>query len=450
LKLKILLGLIVSVAVIAIQSATTLSAAAPVQPDQVIFTAAPSYLPLAWMRAEERFPDGAALYIKDSHGTRKLFPAFVATADANVSFDGNRILFAGKRRKADPWQIWESAFTDTSPRLVTSSANDAIRPFYLPGNRLAFSTKQNGRFVLINSSIDGSDQRQISFASENVIASDVLRDGRILVNSAYPGQNGSGPEIYAVYSDGSGFESIRCDHPPTRYFGRELESGNIVFTHGDKFAMFISPFATERSVSIPRANYDGDIAETSSHEWIVAATVNGRYVLRLWKPGNIATSTFASMPTENLIQPVAKRSRTVPKIHPSALHDWKYSNLLALNVYTSKLPLTPGSVARVRVYSKGIDGAEKLLGTSAVEADGSFFVRVPGDQPIQFELVDSTGNTLQREKGWFWSRSGEQRICVGCHAGPERAPDNVAPMVLEKSTEPVDMTQSFSKRMGEQ
>jgi hypothetical protein len=278
----------------------------------------------------------------------------------------------------------------------------------------------------------------------------VLRDGRILVNSADPGQNESSPEIYALYSDGSGFESIRCDHMPSRYFGRELESGNIVFTHGEKLAMFSSPLATETTARIPIGAIWGEIAETASRDWIVAAKVNGKYVLRFWKPGSSATSVFVSMQAENIIQPIVKRPRKVPKIHPSALHDWNFANLLALNVYTSKVPLVRGSVAGVRVYSKGTDGVAKLLGYSAVETDGSFFVRVPGDTSIQFELVDVKGTSLQREKGWFWSRSGEQRICVGCHAGPEHAPENAVPMVLEKSTEPVDLTQGFSKQMGEQ
>jgi hypothetical protein len=448
LKLKICLGLFVLAAVFAVQSTTPLSAAAHF--DTVIYTAAPSYLPLAWMKAEERFPDGAELYIKTSADTRKLFPQFAASADANVSFDGSKILFAAKKQKSDPWQIWEASFADLAPVLIISSANDAIRPYYLPGDRLVFSTRQNGRFVLINASADGNDQRQISFAAENVIASDVLRDGRILVNSAYPGQNESSPEIYALYSDGSGFESIRCDHMPSRYFGRELESGNIVFTHGEKLAMFSSPLATETTARIPIGANWGEIAETASRDWIVAAKVNGKYVLRFWKPGSSATSVFVSMQAENIIQPIVKRPRKVPKIHPSALHDWNFANLLALNVYTSKVPLVRGSVAGVRVYSKGTDGVAKLLGYSAVETDGSFFVRVPGDTSIQFELVDVKGTSLQREKGWFWSRSGEQRICVGCHAGPEHAPENAVPMVLEKSTEPVDLTQGFSKQMGEQ
>lgn len=449
MKLRICLGVLAVIAVISIQSTNTLSAA-PAEPETVIFTASTSYRPLAWMKAEERFPDGAALYVKDGSGSHKLFPAFAATADAAVSFDGNKILFAGKKLSSDSWQIWEASFADLAPKLIVASASDVIRPFYLPGNRLVFSARRNGRFVLINASVDGSDQRQISFAAENIVASDVLRDGRILVNSSYPGLKESTPEVYAVYSDGSGFESIRCDHVPTRYFGRELESGNIVFTHGERIAMFTSPLATETEVSIPGGNSLAEVAETSSLEWIVATKVNGKYVLKLWKPGSAKSSVFASMPDVNLIEPIVRRPVTVPKIHPSALHDWKFANLLALNVYTSKVPLVRGSVAGVRVYSKGIDGSGRLLGSSPVETDGSFFVRIPGDTPIQFELLDVKGNSLQREKGWFWSRSGEQRICVGCHAGPEHAPENAVPMVLEKSTEPVDMTRSISKQMGEQ
>ena len=67
-------------------------------------------------------------------------------------------------------------------------------------------------------------------------------------------------------------------------------------------------------------------------------------------------------------------------------------------------------------------------------------VQVPGDQPLQIELLDAAGKTLKRESGFFWMRGGEQRGCVGCHAGPETAPENAVPMVLLKSTTPADMT----------
>ena len=35
---------------------------------------------------------------------------------------------------------------------------------------------------------------------------------------------------------------------------------------------------------------------------------------------------------------------------------------------------------------------------------------------------------------------GEQRICVGCHTGPERASENRVPAVLLRTTTPVDLT----------
>jgi hypothetical protein len=80
------------------------------------------------------------------------------------------------------------------------------------------------------------------------------------------------------------------------------------------------------------------------------------------------------------------------------------------------------------------------MGTAPVEQDGSFFVKVPGNTPIRFALLDKNGAVLRRERGWFWARGGEQRICVGCHTGPERAAENRVPAVLLRTTIPVDLT----------
>ena len=93
-------------------------------------------------------------------------------------------------------------------------------------------------------------------------------------------------------------------------------------------------------------------------------------------------------------------------------------------------------------------GATRLLGTAPIEPDGSFFVQVPHDRPLQIELLDAEGKTLKRESGFFWMRRGEQRGCVGCHAGPETAPENAVPMILLKSTTPADMTASTPQSLG--
>jgi hypothetical protein len=85
-------------------------------------------------------------------------------------------------------------------------------------------------------------------------------------------------------------------------------------------------------------------------------------------------------------------------------------------------------------------GHTVITGTAPVESDGSFFVKTPADKPIRFALLDATGSVVRQEHGWFWIRRGEQRICVGCHTGPERASENRLPAVLLHDTTPVDLT----------
>jgi hypothetical protein len=131
--------------------------------------------------------------------------------------------------------------------------------------------------------------------------------------------------------------------------------------------------------------------------------------------------------------------RPVPKRHPSALGDRTGANLLCLNVYVSRSPIRAGSVASVRVWALSDAGAPIALGQAPVESDGSFFVEAPSERAIRFELLDRLGKTLAEEKGWFWARRGEQRVCVGCHAGPERSPENATPAVLLRNAGPVKM-----------
>ena len=89
-----------------------------------------------------------------------------------------------------------------------------------------------------------------------------------------------------------------------------------------------------------------------------------------------------------------------------------------------------------------LTGKSIELGTAPVEADGSFFVETPADRPIRFALLDAHGAVLRQEQGWFWARRGEQRICVGCHTGPERAAENRVPVFTALVPE-VDPGQHF-------
>ena len=159
-----------------------------------------------------------------------------------------------------------------------------------------------------------------------------------------------------------------------------------------------------------------------------------------WKPGAPDLESIVEQSDANIVQPVLLSPHPLPNRHPSGLHDWPNANLLCLNAYTSKYPFAPGSIHSVRLYTRGDGGQTRLLGTAQVESDGSFFVQVPTEQALQIELLDGSGKTLKREAGFFWMRRGEQRACVGCHAGPETSPENAVPMTLLKSTTPVNVT----------
>jgi hypothetical protein len=382
-----------------------------------------------------------------------LVPGFAATADANVSFDSKTVLFAGKQAAGDPWQIWELALADHLLRKLIAGEGDAIRPFYLPAGQLVYARRTPHGFQLeaagktassalapINANA-GATVLPLSYLPASAIPADVLLDGRILFEAGFPLGVGSTPELFLVYSDGSGVESYRCDHGRARWGGRQLTSGDVVFTHGAALARFTSPLATETPVVAPRGEYAGAIAETASGDWLVSAraAAGAHYALKLWKPGAAAMQTVLAERGADLVEPALIAPRARPKHHPTGLHDWSYANMMALDARQSRmgdLKVTPKSV-RLEL----LDGGRTVVtGTAAVEADGSFFVKTPADKPIRFALLDEKGAVLRQEHGWFWIRRGEQRYCVGCHAGPERSSENRVPAVLLRTTTPEDLS----------
>jgi len=426
----------------------------------VIVTAAPVYAPLAALKGGERFPKGAQLLLIHAGKSEPLAAGFAATADANVGFDGKTVLFAGKKAASDTWQIWQMTLADRSVRRIVAGEGDAIRPFYLPGGRLVYArrTAQGFRLEaagkdggLLDAPIDaeaGTTVLPLSYMAGSAVPADVMLDGRILFEAGFPLGSGSTPELYLVYSDGSGVESYRCDHGRARWGGKQMASGDVVFTHGDSLARFTSPLAHEAAIAGPHAEYAGGIAETASGAWLVSArgAAGAHYALKSWEPGDVAKAGAAALKTvlavsgEDLVEPVVVAVRTRPKRHPSGLHPWDYANMMALDVRQSREGDSQVTPAQVRLEALDAKGHAVTMGTAPVDPDGSFLVKVPGDKPIRFALLDAKGAVVRQEHGWFWMRGGEQRYCVGCHAGPERSSENRVPAVLLRTTTAVDLT----------
>lgn len=414
------------------------SLATPKSGELLVYTSASKYAPLAWLTGDERFPAGARIMVGTGKNAKQLVPEIAVSADPEISFDGTTVLFAGKKTPRDLWRIWEVGIDGSGLHQVIAANQDVISPHYLPDGFIVYSRRVGSELRLERRAIADGTTIPLFFTPGSAIPTDVLRDGRILFEAAYP-LGGKTPEIYAVYSDGSGVESYRCDHGPARFGARQVSSGDIVFATNSGLARFTSPLAHQVAVNAAKGYYAGEIADADG-EWIVSRRTDDSKPFELARLNpDTGILTLVASSTESLIQPRIVKPRT-PNRHPSALHEWSTTNLLALNVYTSKYALAKGSVASVRLYTMNGDGATVVLGTAPVEKDGSFYIKAPGDRPLKFELLDSNGRTLKKQGGWMWARGGEQRICVGCHAGPEHAPDNAVPQVLLRSITPADLT----------
>jgi hypothetical protein len=407
-------------------------------PIPFLYTEAPRYDVAAGLKGEERFPAGAALqYVSGGH-KRALVPGFAASADASMSFDGERVLFAGKQRPGDRWQIWETPVTGGKARRMVTEDADGIAPFYLPGDRFVYSRRLRGGFQVFSVAPGGVTPVQLTYGPGNRVVCDVLRDGRILFEGPHPAS--SGRDLFTVYSDGSGVETYRCDHGRDRHSARELQSGDILFEIAGRLARFTSSRASELEIPLPAGEYAGPVSEISPGDWLLSYRANSAasFGLYRWRSGQTLPELLPAT-VAGAFQPVVVRGRALPKRHPSGLGDRDGANLLCLNVYTSKLRIAEGSVTAVRVWALNDDGTTVALGQAPVEKDGSFYVQAPSERPIRFELLDRNLKSIAAEKGWLWARRGEQRVCVGCHAGPERAPENAVPEVLRRTTTPVRM-----------
>lgn len=398
-----------------------------------LYTAAAQYDATAWSRSAERFPAGAHLVMVTRGVRRDVAPEFFASADAAVSWDGKRVLFAGRASSADRWQIWEVALSGGIPKRVVTSPDDCIRPLYLPNARIVYTRVATTGSVIEVVTPEGTKD-VLTHAPGRYLTDDVLRDGRILFESR--------DELFTVYPDGTGVESVRCDHGPKRGGARQLTSGDVIFSSGGVLARYTSALSAQQKLPPLNVEVTGAVAEAAPDLWLVAARPRsgGNYSIHLTGPDGGRAEVLEAPPGVNAVDPVVAMARVAPRDFPSGLVATRATgNLLCLNVREAKVPVS-GAIHAVRVYARDAAGGSQLLGQTVPAADGSFYVEVPANRPIRMELVDKAGTRLQGEEHWFWMRPSEQRVCVGCHAGPERAPENKVPDILTQTQVPVKMT----------
>ncbi len=166
---------------------------------------------------------------------------------------------------------------------------------------------------------------------------------------------------------------------------------------GGGWRRFTSALADEAPVAAPAKEYAGDVAELPDGRWLLSerSPDQRHFALAVWTPGTPALIEIAQDAERDLVEPAIVAPRAVPNRHPSALHDWTYGNLLALDARQSRGGNLTTAPALLRAETMDEDGRPVSLGTAPVEKDGSFFVQATGDRPLRFILLDAAGHPLR-------------------------------------------------------
>ncbi len=388
-----------------------------------------------------------------------LTPEFYAAADPQVSPSGKELLFAAMRRRRGHWQIWRMAAAGGAARQLTRCAADCQRAAWLPDGHIVY-TLSGGRAARLGSQLyraraDGAHPHPITFGPGNFRLEAVLRSGRLLVSAAAPldRRAAAAPTraLYTLRPDGSTLRLFRWQYPahaaPTS--ARELPDGTVIFVAQPsrpaagpaakmgKLAWF--PPQAARAALLPGAKPGLDsVRLLDGRRWLLSgsAATSGCAIYIYDSAAKALVTRVYQAPRMACAQATPLEAQPAPWIYHSILHlQMASGRVVCLNAYRSTLApggsWRRGRLAQVRVLAlRG--GRRVTLGAAPVQPDGSFYLRLPADLPLSFELLDARGALVQAQRSWFWLRPGEDAGCQGCHENPALAPVNRWPLALKR------------------
>jgi len=423
---------------------------------------------------------------------RVLTTDFSGACDPDISYDGRRMLFVGKRSDAAGWEVYEMELDNSAARQITRDIGDCRSPVYqgplytieydAPWYQFTFVSARDGErnewggfpaTSLYTARLDGSTVKRITFNPSSDLDPALLPDGRLLFSSWQRTTLERGAfgrlALFAAQIDGldyaifSGDEGRRVKRMPTVTTDRQ-----VVFVENDEITWDGS--GTLASVSL-RRNLHSHRSITDESEGLFHSpsplpddTVlvsrrprdgDGTHGVYRLDPRTGDAQLVFDDPGYHDIQARLVAARPEPDGRSSVVSEKPINGkLYCLNVYDSDRAaqgwIAPGTPLRLRVLegiprrTRGAAEVDsqthdevspllrtRVLGEVAVEADGSFNVEVPPEIPIQLQLVDARGLALET-CGWIWVRNRETRGCIGCHEDGERTPENRFVQALEK------------------
>jgi len=428
------------------------------------------------------YGDGARLIIVSSDlSIETVSQGFQSACDPDISFDGSHIAFAGKRKAADGWHIFEMDIDGSNLRQVTSGPRDfrnpgytsslyALKPVGVPSEpeyHLAFVARTGAMneyddspaTSLYSCKLDGSAIRRLTYNLSSDMDPFIQSDGRLL----FAGWQRSGLNhgllgrvaLFGVNIDGTDYAAFSTDEGKRiKHMPCTTAKGLAVFVEADKVpwdgagtlgsVRLRRPLHSYRTVTdesdglfhSPSPLPDGSILVSRRSRDDSDTHGVGRL-----DPASGEFEIVFDDPDYHDIQAKAIHARPEPDGRSSWVNiEGSNGKLYCLDVGLSDLRLPDGTAQRLRV-TEGIPlvqdshqvrqstatiptlAPRRILGEIAIEKDGSFNIEIPANTPIELQVLDADGMAL-RTCAWIWAKSRESRGCIGCHEDGELTPEN--------------------------
>ena len=428
---------------------------------------------------------GGGLYVADLTCTPPRLTQLVDASqglilDANVSYDGQTVLFSWKKTLQDKLQLFTIHVDGTALQQLTDHNSNNLNACWLPDDSIAFLSDRKPAFaycwtsttpILYRCDRDGGNVQRLSANYLNDFTPSVMEDGRIIYSRweyvdrpAIPIQS-----LWSINPDGtglSGYFGNRVLSPATFMESHEIPGTGkvlcVLTSHNGpcRGAIGIVDPAlganAQQAISNLTPEVDTGLVGQGDGNQIRGPyespfPVDGTYFL-VSCGGTVLMRDYAGTEQVTILRrenplgyytsrPVMARPRPALRSTNYRPTSEPWASVLIENVYKGLEPYgESGKIVQIAVVqemekSKFADvsrrafgfqfpvvscGAtyapKKVWGLATVERDGSAHFKVPAQVPIYFMALDERGRAIQRMRSFTHLMPGEQQSCVGCHA----------------------------------
>ena len=439
-------------------------------------------------------PEGSRIVVLSPDGAISvLTPEFASACDPCVSYNGKRILFAGKHTQQEHWNIWEMDIDGKNKKQITKDLGDCAEPEYMARGAITppeftdkvrwivFTSNAAGTYdehgeelatSLYAATLEPIEERGVvtwraTFNLSSDFSPTMLRDGRVLFSSwqhhgsrYYPNgmfalmaMNWAGTGLNLFYGNhqGATVKTTACEMPDRTVVFVESDGSTVDGSGQLARVSFKRPLHSHETLNKGAGRYRTPHAFPNGELVVSYASKTDSFGIYVFDyETGIPERKIYDDPEWNDVDAIAIAPRPEPQGRITIVVDSRSTgHLQCLNVYDSDRPeaaeIKSGDVKRVR-FVEGVPlsqqaipigampfGRMRILGEAPVESDGSFYVEVAADTPFFIQTLDENGMALQTMRGWMWVRRGSRRGCIGCHENKELAPENQVTEALIKA-----------------